>query len=76
MMRDHVRGDWNGFHPKTNVFWLHYLADKLVNGEVVYKMTKTTKHRKAISVLRGIKERVLQYSSAVEYVLSEGQRTD
>ena len=25
-MRDHVRGDWAGFHPKTNVFWLHYLV--------------------------------------------------
>lgn len=34
MMRDHVCGDWSGFHPKTNVYWLHYLTDKLVSGEV------------------------------------------
>ena len=30
MMRSHVTDDWRGFHPKTNVFWLHYLADKLL----------------------------------------------
>ena len=30
MMRDHVSNDWRGFHPWTNVLWLHHLTGKLI----------------------------------------------
>ncbi|KAH8118464.1 hypothetical protein DFH11DRAFT_1503102 [Phellopilus nigrolimitatus] len=31
MMRKHNKDEWQSFMPLTNVMWLHYLADKLVN---------------------------------------------
>ena len=34
MMRELVKNDhgydWDGFYPKTNVYWIHYLVDKMV----------------------------------------------
>lgn len=30
MMRDHNNDEWETFHPKTNLFWLHYLSEKLL----------------------------------------------
>ena len=39
MMRTHTNGEWEGFHPKTNVMWLHYLLDKLTS-EISYKNKK------------------------------------
>lgn len=30
MMRDYVKSDWEGFHPLTNLMWLHYLSTKLL----------------------------------------------
>ncbi|KAG2013306.1 other/Haspin protein kinase [Coprinopsis cinerea AmutBmut pab1-1] len=33
MMRDHTGDDWEGYHPLTNVMWLHYLATKLLYGK-------------------------------------------
>ena len=24
--------EWKSFHPQSNVFWLHYLSDKLISG--------------------------------------------
>ncbi|KAK4054788.1 hypothetical protein OIV83_000712 [Microbotryomycetes sp. JL201] len=29
-MKQHVKGQWARYHPKTNVMWLHYLARKLI----------------------------------------------
>ena len=47
MMRDKVGDDWRSFYPKTNVFWLHYLLDKLIE-EVPYKNTTTKLHQTSI----------------------------
>ncbi|CAJ0586817.1 unnamed protein product, partial [Mesorhabditis spiculigera] len=30
MMRENNRGDWASFEPKSNVFWLHYMARELL----------------------------------------------
>lgn len=33
MMRDHTKGKWDGYHPLTNVMWLHYLSTKLLRSK-------------------------------------------
>ncbi|PPQ64615.1 hypothetical protein CVT24_008352 [Panaeolus cyanescens] len=33
MMRDMTNSDWQGFHPITNVLWLHYLLLKLLQSK-------------------------------------------
>lgn len=71
MMRDYVNGSWGEFHPKTNIFWLHYLIDKLI-GEVPYKSVKSAVHRSNMMKLRALKNKILEYSSAKEYVLENG----
>ena len=69
MMRSHTNDNWKGFYPKTNIFWLHYLLDKTLN-EVKYKTryTKAKIHRKGLSKLRLIKDRVLEYNSCQSFV--------
>ncbi|KAJ3342011.1 Serine/threonine-protein kinase haspin [Gonapodya sp. JEL0774] len=32
-MRDHTAKDWGGFYPKTNLMWLSYILDKLLNSK-------------------------------------------
>ena len=66
-MRDKIGDSWNEFHPKTNVFWLHYLIDKLIN-EVPYKSKKATNHKKAMAKLRKMEKEILSFSSAEEIV--------
>ena len=69
-MKVHTGDDWKGFHPKTNVMWLHYLLDKLTS-EVFYKNKKSKTHRSSLSKMRILKENFLEtYDSAYHYVLS------
>jgi len=30
-MREETENDWSRFTPKTNVFWIHYLLDKMLH---------------------------------------------
>ena len=69
MMQDHTKNDWRGFYPKTNVFWLHYLLDKLTS-EVYYKNRKSKLHRSALTRMRILKENILEYSSVYDYIAS------
>ncbi|CAG8556394.1 10789_t:CDS:2 [Ambispora gerdemannii] len=43
MMREETKGNWQSFCPKTNVFWLHYLADKILNSLELEKPQKNAK---------------------------------
>jgi hypothetical protein len=43
MMRDFNRNEWSAFSPKTNTFWTHYLADKLLN-RGRYSSTDSVEH--------------------------------
>ena len=69
MMQEHTNNDWRGFYPKTNVFWLHYLLDKLTS-DVYYKNTKSKVHRNAFKKMQNLKDEFLEYSSAYEYIIS------
>ncbi len=69
MMREETKDNWRGYHPKTNVFWLDYLLDKLLN-EVQYKSKKSKVHRSAVSKMRQIRSGFLDtYSSAFDYIV-------
>lgn len=43
--------------------------------QVRYKLPKSSLHRRSLSRLRGLRERLMEYSSATEFVLSEGCHT-
>ena len=66
-MRTHTNGEWEGFHPKTNVMWLHYLLDKLTS-EISYKNKKSKTHLSALGKMRRMKNGFLEFDSAYDYV--------
>ncbi|CAL8073114.1 unnamed protein product [Orchesella dallaii] len=69
MMRDHNRNQWDTFSPKSNIFWLHYLAEKLfMKGE--YSTPKSPYHVKALRKLREFSTIVFEYDSAMTFVFS------
>lgn len=65
MQRD-THGCWDHFEPHTNVYWLHYLIDKMING-ARYSSRKAQKHRNAIAELMKMRDYFLDYKSACDY---------
>ncbi len=67
-MKAHTGNEWKGFFPKTNVMWLHYLLDKLIN-QVYYRNKKSKVHRSALSKMRTLHNDFLtQFHSAYDYI--------
>merc|ERR1712059_80348 len=81
-MKDNNQDSWSEFHPRTNVFWLHYMLDKLVPAKategVSYTAKKTAKnHKSGLSRLRALRERLLEdFGCAGDWVRREGCRLD
>jgi len=79
MMRDNNKENWEKFSPKSNIFWLHYIIDKMVDG-VYYdkKCKKTTKvYKVGMKMLKDLKETLLEeYDSASSFVRRNGVRID
>ena len=71
MMQTEVNDNWEQFQPKTNIMWLHYLLDKLIN-VVPYKNKKSQVHKKAMREMKIIKNSIMAYSSALAYVVEKG----
>ncbi|KAL0270272.1 UNVERIFIED_CONTAM: hypothetical protein PYX00_007738 [Menopon gallinae] len=63
MMKEEVSNDWSLFRPKTNLFWLHYVADKMIT-MTRYKKTNTKIHKTSIQRLTELKSRILNYSNS------------
>eukprot|EP00854_Cymbomonas_tetramitiformis_P001209 gene1209-1785_t len=61
-MRKVTKDRWDNFTPKTNVYWLHYLADTLLNKKSL-PCTPEEKHS-----LKSFRKDVLRYKSASEAV--------
>jgi len=79
MMKAHNKEDWESFSPKTNIFWLHYMLDKMVDGVYYSKSCKkTTKiYKTGMKGLKDLKERLLSdFNSASDFVRREGKRKD
>ena len=68
MMKEQTNDDWKRFHPKTNIFWLHYLVHKILNF-VKYKNKKSKIHKNAKSQLKIIQKRVMDFNSCQEFVV-------
>ena len=72
LMRDKLGNDWKNFEPYTNILWLHYVVDKMITA-LRYKRTNTKIHKHYIDKLKSLKNRILDYKSAVEFVLTDNE---
>ncbi|XP_063362661.1 uncharacterized protein LOC134651479 [Cydia amplana] len=70
LMRDKLNNEWKNFEPYTNILWLHYTVDKMITA-LRYKRTNTKIHKHYISKLKAIKNRILSYGSASQFVLTD-----
>ena len=79
-MKYHNKEDWGKFSPKTNIFWLHYILDKMVDKDGVHyskKCKSTTKvYKSGMKSLRSAHASLEDYNSATEYVRRQGRRID
>lgn len=55
------------YEPFTNILWLHYLLDKLIDG-ARYRYSKSDKHKSAVNKMMQLRDELLEYQSASEYV--------
>lgn len=66
LMKKQTHDRWELYEPYTNVLWLHYTIDKMIDG-VRYSSKKTQKHRRVIDNLMKIRDELLDYKSACDY---------
>ncbi|XP_061378523.1 uncharacterized protein LOC116769820 isoform X2 [Danaus plexippus] len=72
LMRDKLGNDWKNFEPYTNILWLHYTLDKMITA-LRYTRTNTKIHKHYIAKLKEVKNRILDYGSAVQFVLTDNE---
>ncbi|KAJ3055605.1 Serine/threonine-protein kinase haspin [Rhizophlyctis rosea] len=71
-MRTETRERWEEFHPKTNVFWLHYLIDKFLTSAALFgSAAGRGKGREEKRELIALRERVLDCGSVGEVLEGE-----
>jgi hypothetical protein len=66
-MRDLVKGDWAGFYPRTNLFWLEYVAKALFDRLPAPKQ----KSQAGLEVSNFLFKKCIQYESCQD-LLSKG----
>ena len=79
MMRAHNKEDWETFNPKTNIFWLHYMLDKMADGVYYSKSCKKSSklYKSGMKTIKDLKDSLLSdYDSATEFVKRNGLRID
>lgn len=62
LMAQENGGDWGHFCPRTNILWLNYLLDKLLNHKKYVSRSKV--HRKGEEMLRKLSKNVLGFNSS------------
>lgn len=67
-MKTANKNEWQSFTPYTNVLWLHYILDKMIN-ECYYKNVKTKVHKTNMDQLHKLKQTMLDSESATAFVL-------
>jgi serine/threonine-protein kinase haspin len=66
MMKKRVGNEWERYEPSTNVMWLHYVVDKMIDG-ARYRLTKSKTHKLAIGRMMTLRDDMLNYKSAFDY---------
>lgn len=66
LMKSRTKGQWETFEPFTNVLWLHYAIDKMIDG-VRYSSKKSIKHRTSMDDMMKLRDELLVYKSATDY---------
>lgn len=69
LMRSATKNYWEVFEPYTNVLWLHYTIDKMIDG-IRYSSRKAVKHRQAIDDMMKLRDELLECRSTIEYIES------
>lgn len=54
---------WSLYKPKTNIYWLHYVLDKMLKS-AHYRKTSTIVHHIGLTNLSKIKDSILLFDSA------------
>ncbi|XP_050091597.1 serine/threonine-protein kinase haspin homolog [Anopheles aquasalis] len=66
-MKTAVENQWNRHQPKTNVFWLHYLLEKLISCRN-YRDKMTKVHRTTMKSMKELSAILLEFESVHEIV--------
>ncbi|XP_058053543.1 serine/threonine-protein kinase haspin homolog [Anopheles bellator] len=67
MMKTAIDNRWSSHEPKTNVFWLHYLLEKLISCRN-YRDKASKVHRENMASMKELSEVLLEFSSVHEIV--------
>ncbi|KAL6092487.1 hypothetical protein STEG23_019216 [Scotinomys teguina] len=66
LMRKESRNHWGEYHPYSNVLWLHYLTDKILNHMSFKTKCQTTAMKQVKKDLQYFHRTVLRFSSATD----------
>eukprot|EP00795_Rhopilema_esculentum_P012319 gene12319-2965_t len=61
MMQEENNNQWTDFHPRTNVMWIHYLAEKIISDKL----------KRGVKKISSFSQRILTYNSAFELLNDE-----
>lgn len=64
------RNKWDLFKPKTNIYWLHYVLDKMLTS-VHYKNSKQSIQKSGLDNLKMLKDAILSFNSAKHFAESD-----
>ncbi|XP_033633404.1 uncharacterized protein LOC117294957 [Asterias rubens] len=71
-MKDENDNDWEPYNPHTNVLWLHYLVDKLLNSKAYSRAKSDPTQRSLMRELRSLGRHLLGFMST-EDVIKESE---
>lgn len=61
---------WDSYKPKTNIYWLHYVLDKMLTS-IHYRNNTTKIHNTGMQILTKLKNVILSFDSAKSLVESD-----
>ena len=63
LMRKETSNKWDSYFPKTNIFWIHYLADKIIDQKITNSMKDDTEN---VDLFKDFMNRLLNYENCFE----------